>query len=486
MRWLRYSALTALGAVATWLLAGRGLVNYDTLYSMVWGRQVAHGQTPDFSVPLAPTPHPLETFGGVLLSPLTSAADGFVHGVTTTNVVIVGAFLALGLLGAVVYALGTAWFNPWVGALAALIILTRRPVLDYGSRAYVDIPYVVLVLGALLLETKRRRAGVPVLALLGVAGLLRPEAWLLSGAYVLWLAATDPADRTPRRLAILVGAAAVAPLLWCASDWVLAGDPLHSLTGTRDNAQTLERVTGLGEVPTTAPRRIGEILREPVLLGGVVGLVCAWIWLRDRVRLAVAAGVVALLAFCVLAGAGLPILGRYLLLPAALGAILCGAGAFGWLNVELPRPRRIWMWLGIGVLVVQLPFIPASAHRIDQLQDALRIQDGIQDDLKDLVAEGHFPAACGAITVPNHRPVPQMALWLDTRPERIVSGIDQPIPAYGSFLQPLTPAIAKAFVLDPRDLKQTFPPPPAGYRLVATNASWRLYQRCGVERNVTK
>lgn len=487
MRWLRASALTAFGALATWLIAGRGLVNYDTLYSLVWGRQIAHGQSPDLDVALAPTPHPLATLGGIVLSPLSSAADGFVHGVAATDVTIVVAFVSLGLLGAVVYALGAAWFNPWAGALAALIILTRRPVLDFGARAYVDIPYVVLVLGALLVETRRRRAGLPVLALLGVAGLLRPEAWLLSGAYVVWLVVdTNPAhpERDPRRVAVLVGAAALAPVLWLLSDWAMTGDPLHSLTGTRDTAATLGRITGIGEVPLTAPRRVGEILREPVLLGAGIGLVLAWLWLRDRVRLAVAAGVLALAAFCVLATAGLPILGRYLLLPSAIGAILCGAGAFGWLNVTPPTPerpfrrRRIWMWLGVFVLVVQLPFIPAQVNRLDALNRALTIQDGVQDDLQAFVRAGDFVEPCDTVTVPNHRPIPLLALWLDAPPSAIHSALDGPVPALGTYLQPATPAIAKAYVLDPRDARQVLPPPPPSYRLASSNASWRLYKHC--------
>ena len=55
-----------------WLVVGRGLVNYDTLYSLVWGRDLAHGRVPDYDVALAPTPHPLATLGGVVLSPLSS------------------------------------------------------------------------------------------------------------------------------------------------------------------------------------------------------------------------------------------------------------------------------------------------------------------------------------------------------------------------------------------------------------------------------
>ena len=34
-----------LGLVA-WALVGRGLVNYDTLYALVWGRDLAHGLDP--------------------------------------------------------------------------------------------------------------------------------------------------------------------------------------------------------------------------------------------------------------------------------------------------------------------------------------------------------------------------------------------------------------------------------------------------------
>ena len=105
------------------------------------------------------------------------------------------------------FRLGAAWFNPATGALAAAIVLTRRPVLDFGARAYVDIPYLVLVLGALLVETRRPRAGAPVLALLALAGLLRPEAWLFSLVYLAWLWRAAEARR-PAAVALAVAATA--------------------------------------------------------------------------------------------------------------------------------------------------------------------------------------------------------------------------------------------------------------------------------------
>ena len=91
-------------------------------------------------------------------------------------------FLALSACGWVIYRLGAQWFGRAAGALAALIFLTRVPVLSYGVRAYVDLPYLLLVLAALLVESRRQRAGAPVLALLALAGLLRPEAWAFSGS----------------------------------------------------------------------------------------------------------------------------------------------------------------------------------------------------------------------------------------------------------------------------------------------------------------
>ncbi len=41
------------------LIAGVGFVNYDTLYALVWGGQLARGEAPAYGVPIAPTPHPL-------------------------------------------------------------------------------------------------------------------------------------------------------------------------------------------------------------------------------------------------------------------------------------------------------------------------------------------------------------------------------------------------------------------------------------------
>jgi len=185
----RLSALPAilLGALLLRLISGVGFANYDTLYALAWGGQLSRGTLPAYDVAIAPTPHPLLELVGLVLAPLGPRA--------VENVTVALAFVALSACGWVLYRLGAEWFGRAAGALAALIFLTRVPVLSYGARAYVDIPYLLLVLGALLLETQSRRrsdrpAAAPVLVMLALAGLLRPEAWAFSALY--WLYVVDP------------------------------------------------------------------------------------------------------------------------------------------------------------------------------------------------------------------------------------------------------------------------------------------------------
>ena len=180
-------------------------------------------------------------------------------------------------------------------------------------------------------------------------------------------------------------------MLWALSDLLITGNPLHSLTGTRDTAADLGRVTGLQHVPTTLPRRLGEILREPVLLGAAIGGVLSLWRLRERrgVLLGAAAGVLAIVAFCVLATAGLSILTRYLLLPATLLAIFAAAGVFGWL--ELPREdpwRARWIAGAALTAVAMLAFVPSQVDRIRNTRAALVAQTKILDELHDLAPRG--------------------------------------------------------------------------------------------------
>jgi len=442
-----------LGALVAFVLIGTGFLNYDTAYSLLWGGDLLHGHRPDFDVPIAPTPHPLATVLGMALTPFGEAGQ---------TIWVVIAFLALGALAWVTYELGAHWFGPAAGVVAAVLILTRVPVLSFGVRAYFDIPYVVLVLGAILAQARQKDPRA-VLGLLGLAGLLRPEAWGFALAYVAW----------KRELRLLPWALA-APVLWMAHDLVIAGNPLHSLLDTQGNAKDLQRITGLDDVPLTVPRRLGEILREPGLLGAAAGGILVLAFMRRRAALPIAAGFVAIGAFCVLAAAGLPILGRYLLLPAALLAVFAGAGAFGWRTLNQDHPWRTrWAVIGAAVLAAFVLFTPSQADRISRLRTSMHTQADILADLHDISDR----IGCEPVTVPNHRPVPHIALWTGIAPADIVSAqLEQP--ASGSYVDPADERVERNFTLDPSDPKRLTAAVPPGFDEAARNRSWVLYANC--------
>src|SRR4051812_5706005 len=198
--------------------------NYDVRYALLWARDVLHGNTPDYDAAFAPTPHPLSIAWSVVGLPFGD------HG---GSVMVLLALVGLGALVWIMFRLGEELFSPWVGAVAAVVVLTRPAIIRDALLGYQDVPFAALVIGAVLLEARRPRRGTAVLVVLGLAGLLRPEAWVLSGLYVLYLWR----DATPRERWKFVALAASAPLIWALSDVLVTGDPLHSLHGTADLAE---------------------------------------------------------------------------------------------------------------------------------------------------------------------------------------------------------------------------------------------------------
>jgi hypothetical protein len=457
------------GAALLWAIAGVGFVNYDTLYALAWGGQLSRGSVPAYEVPIAPTPHPLVEAVGVVLAPLGP------HGTIAVTVAL--AFLALAGCAWVIYALGSRWFGQAAGALAALIFVTRVPVLSYGVRAYIDIPYLLLVLGAVLVEMRRPRAGapVPVLVLLTLAGLLRPEAWAFSGLY--WLYLLYVGGRSRAQLARLALLAASAPLVWILSDLLITGRPLWSLTNTRHTAQILNRYTGIGNVPEYIPRRIGEILRPPVLVGAALGGVLSLLWLRERARPGAVVGAIAVVVFAAFATVGLPIDTRYAFLAAAILCVFCGVGVFGWTLLPRADPRRRW-WMagGLIVLVGLIAYIPSQYRAVHTEMAKLARVQAIEGDLVALVRSHAIGLECGPVGVPNHAPIPLLSLYLKTSPANITSAQVHQIER-GVYVDPASGEVERDYVLDPHDPHLPVSVPP-GFQESATNGSWLIFKRC--------
>lgn len=472
--------LAWVAAVAALLLAifPRGFPNYDTIYSLLWGRELAEGLSPDRGATLPPTPHPLTELWGLVASPLGEGA---------IDLTMVVAYVALGLVGYLVYRLGSLWFDRPIGAVAALIVLTRAPYLSNGLRAYIDIPYIVLVLAALVVETRRPRAGWPVLALLALAGLLRPEAWLFAFAYLAYLFVTADGPKTRlyatfearRRWVGLVALALAGPVLWALFDWITAGSPTYSFTGTRETVETLERQTGPVDLVLYGPRRLGEVLQWPGMIGAAGGIVLGLITMRRRSMIGVAAAALALAAFAVLATAGLAIIPRYTMLAAAILAVFAALALLGWRLLEDGDPwRRPWQAFAALVALMFVVWAPNQYDLLQRVDTDLTNQSEIEGDLDALADSGAFEPICLPISVPNHRAVPRLAFDLDLRPSQIVSSADERQPRRGYFLEPASPFVIHNFILDPNDPARFRVEVPPGFREVARNESWVLYRRC--------
>ncbi len=488
------------------LLFPYGFPNYDTIYALVWGRELAHGVSPDYGAALPPTPHPLADLLGLVTTPLGNGA---------IDVTMVVAYVSLGLVGYLVYRLGSLWFDRPIGAVAAVIILTRAPYLSNGLRAYVDLPYIALCLGALAIETKRPRAGWPVLALLVPAGLLRPEAWLFSIAYLIYLL-LDPARTSrssgpegetrvpleradtqsaglfrpalvrargtlvsPRGVA-LVALALAGPILWVLFDGITTSNFLYSLTGTQATVETLKRQTGPVDLVLYGPRRLGEVLQWPGMIGAAGGIALSLALLPRRAAIGAVAAALALGAFALLACAGLAILPRYTMLAAAILAVFVAVALLGWRLLESGSPwRRRWQAFAGVVALMFAIWLPNQWDLDSKVNTDLTNQSRIEGDLSDLADSGAFEPICGPISVPNHRAVPRLAFDLEVKPTAIVSSSEQRQPHRGYFLAPASPFVIHNFILDPNDPSRFVSgTAPSGFHLVARNESWLLYRHC--------
>ncbi|HEY2478259.1 MAG TPA: hypothetical protein VGI17_05970 [Solirubrobacterales bacterium] len=494
-----------------------GFPNYDTIYALVWGRELAHGMSPDYGAALPPTPHPLIDFLGLVTSPFGEAP------ITVTMIL---AYVSLGLIAYFVYRLGTVWFDKWIGVLAAVIVLTRAPFLSNGLRAYVDLPYIAFCLGALYIEARKPRAGWPVLALLVPAGLLRPEAWGFAIVYWLWLAfdvrRADPATLTGRKLqeglsfrptntgfrrifdafgwevgwrgergttelAWLALLALGGLIIWVLFDAITTGNPLYSLTGTQETVEDLKRQTGPVDLVLYGPRRLGEVMQWPGMVGGFGGLVLGITLLPRRSALGFAAVVLSLLAFAFLAAAGLAIIARYTMLASAILSIFFALALLGWRFLDREnRWRRWWQVFAVLVLAMVLVWLPNQWNLDKQVHTDLSNQGRIENDLTDLVNEGAFSPECGPIAVPNHRAVPRLAFGLEVKPTDIVSASEavsgeeeEKLGEVGYWVQPASRFVIHNYILDPNDTTKFNIHPPAGFREVARNESWIIYSRCG-------
>ena len=388
-------------------------------------------------------------------------------------------FLALSACGWVIYRLGSIWFGrARRGARRAALPHARaRALLRRARLRRYPLPAARArraAAGGRARAAEHRPAGAPVLALLALAGLLRPEAWAFSALYWLYLmgSAGAPAAREARaerpqrargelvRLALL---AAAAPLVWVLSDLLVTGDPLWSLTNTRHTASDARTRDGHRERARVHPQ---ADRRDPAPAGaGGRGA-------RRRALAAVAARARAARAppracsqwscsrpsppwGCRSTRATRSWRRRSC---ASSAAPACSAGC----ACERGDPRRRVV---DGVrrrscslaLVAYAPAQYRSAHR--ELTELAR-QQSIEGDLLALVANHAINLRCGPVGVPNHAPIPLLALYLKTSPANVRQPAGRPHRRRGVYVDPASSEVEDDYVLDPRDPHEAVSVPP--------------------------
>jgi hypothetical protein len=462
-------AIAVGAAVAIGVLAGHSFPDYDATFALVWGHDLAHGHGPDYGLPYRPGGHPLTTAVATVLSVLgrSGAAEAM------RWIVLLGA----GALVAGVFRLGQALFGTAPAALAAIVLLTRTPVWGFSLLGYMDVPAAALIVWAAVLEVRKPRRGASVLVLLLLAGLVRPEPWLMAGAYWIWLA-WGGRWRAALRLAPLVVA---GPVLWIGWDAATSQTFLGSVR-TEAGAPVGPSAGGHGlhDAPRALARFLGGFLRPPEAIAAAAGAALALARIRARPLALVPLGILAInvAGFVLIAWSGGAQEQRYLFPAAAMLALFAGYAVLGWLQDPALRLRPAWRAAGLVLAVAFVAYSPVDFDRLHDLRTQVIAADSSYSELRDVV-DSHA-ARCalrGRVHIPNVRLRPFVAYWGGIPLERVY--IDPPttgdVQATDSIAQQVS---SRSLPTDTRMGAVPVPPPPAGFHVAAQEGGWRLAGRC--------
>jgi len=463
--------LTAIVAIGT--ITFPSYTSYDATYSLLWGRELLHGDLPSFGAYRAPTEHPLGLVFGAFFALFGRAGDRLMLLATLGSFIVMVAGL---------YRLGREAFTKLVGVAAAVVICTRFDFPFLAARGYIDIPYLALLLWAASMESAKTRRGTPVLVLLTLAGLLRPEAWIIAGLYWLWL---FPALSWRERFtsALIV---ASAPLIWIATDYIVTGDPLFSQNHTTTVSEELGRQKGIAEIPNQTLLFMEQLLKLPVLIVGVIGAILAALMAPRRSRVPLALLVIGLGTFLLLSLGGFSVINRYLLLPVVVLMLFAAFSAAGFTLLKKGGLRTGWATAsGLGIVFI----IVWTVLRVDvgRLVSELRFRGDSVPALTSLLDRPEVRAAakCGPVLTSNHRLIPSVRWIMDLPADRVFARSDLASSAKVKNGIVLLAAGRSVFLrggLDPEhptadDALRNLPPD--GYQPIASNELYAVYGRCG-------
>jgi hypothetical protein len=416
-----------------------------------------------------------------------------------------------------------------VAWIAALLMLTRFFAENVAVQGYPDITYLALVVWAAALEAARPRRGMPVLALLACAGLLRPDAWVLSGAYWLWCvwpprahtgapetASRGVVDDGPSgghaaagggvampvataapgnaRRAALLALALLGPALWVVFDWVLTGDPLHSLHQTTELAGELERAHGLSGAVSSVWGFAVRIDKLPVVVGALVGVTIS-LWLVPRRALLVLAVLLTqLFVFVAEGAAGASVINRYLLGPCAVAVVFAAVALGGWSMLRRgSRLRLAWMAAAALLATYGVANVLRGFH-VSELSTTVAYHEDFHEGLASALnapAVRGAMARCGALSLPDNKLIPDARWILAGRPPTAIIARSQAAaeaqkgrPALAQRLArssvavyPLGAVVFFEAIVDPGDDPRE-QDPAAGFKRIYAGRYYAAYANC--------
>jgi hypothetical protein len=438
---LQIGAALLLGAVL-WAFYGGGYVSLGAMWSLAWGRDLIGGSALSFSG--TSTPHVLSNLIGAGLTPLGKNAD---HGLIALEFFAAGGLVWLtGCLAREIGGLGA-------GFAAAVLMGAREQLLYATTSAFLDVFVALFVVWAALLVVRNpERGNWPAACLLLLAGLLRPEPWLLAGALWAWRVwrgrspggsglglsvVSGGAGLRWRQLALVLA----APALWLLSDRVLSGDALFSVHETKRVNALLRKA---GDIPDTFKEHVVAIPRNVAHAAGpdvlVVALLVALVVLwpragrapllrlirpadaqRPQLLVALAAAAILSLGLAIEALGGALLFARFALPLAALLIVVVAVGlaalarsvAAAWKGEAGASSRRTdWLLAGF-VLVFCLVQVPLLA-------DARKITGAEHDRYSAMRAAITPGIPCGPVTTPNLNIRANVSVWTGVRAPNVL------------------------------------------------------------------
>jgi hypothetical protein len=261
----------------------------------------------------------------------------------------------------------------------------------------------------------------------------------------------------------------------------VTGDPLFSLHYTSSSAEDLGRQRTLAELPGALPQFFAGLVKVPILVLSVPGLVLAVAMAPRRMVMPLALLGAGLGTFVLIGAAGASVIERYLAVAALALLVFAGVALAGWTMLEPGRLRTAWAVASVVVVAVGGVLTLGRLH-LSQFSQQLTFRGEAHHDLVRILRTPAVRAGlrCGPLSVPNHKIVPD-SRWIAGLPRSHVLPRAQPGHAH--------PRRGVALVVDSRfaillhawtspDDSALIQLPPPGFHRVAVTRFYTAYVRC--------